>query len=117
MNRTLPPGDRGHRSVAPRRSSGFAGVVPGARGLVGGTEDPDGTTRKAAGVEAGDRVGGALRNLSLDRVAAFPTLCLSGNDREAHFLADGAGEKSAHRMCLPTGGFHQFGECRALGVP
>ena len=37
MNRTLPPGDRGHRSPDPGRASGPPGSLPGALRLVGGT--------------------------------------------------------------------------------
>jgi hypothetical protein len=38
VNRTLPPGDCGHRSADPGRASGPARAVLGACGLVGGTE-------------------------------------------------------------------------------
>jgi hypothetical protein len=37
MNRALPPGDCGHRGADSRWASGHAGIVPGARRLVGRT--------------------------------------------------------------------------------
>jgi hypothetical protein len=40
MNRTLPPGNRGHRKGAARRQSRCRRVVPGAVGLVGGASRP-----------------------------------------------------------------------------
>ncbi len=50
MNRTLPAGDRSHRSADPGWASRLAGLVPGTRGLERGTTShPPGRPKIAAG--------------------------------------------------------------------
>ena len=90
-HRALPPRDCGHRS---------------------GTE-----TRKAAGVESGGWRKAAWFGSGFDRIGPLAVLALGGCDLQAHFLAQGAADKSAHRMRLPTGRLHdllQRGAARSL---
>src|SRR5216684_8025761 len=48
------------------------------------------------------------RDSGLDGVAALAVFRLSGLDRQAHFLANGAADETANAVRQPTGGFHQF---------
>ena len=108
MNRTMPPGDCGHRSAAARRSPGRAGALLGALGLVGGAADSAGPAiRKAAGRNAGGLLERMHLSSGADGVVALPVLALGGDDLQAHLLANGAGEEPAHGMRLPAGGRHQ----------
>ena len=43
-----------------------------------------------------------------ERIAALPILDLGGRDRQAHLLAQDAGDKSPDRVSLPAGGFHEI---------
>src|SRR5450755_4897816 len=105
MNRALPPGDRGHRSSTPRRSSGSARALPGALRLVGGVANPAGpTTRKAAGVEAGGASERTWGQSGGDGVAAFAAFPFGGDDLQSQLLADRPGEEPAHGVRLPPRG-------------
>jgi hypothetical protein len=50
----------------------------------------------------------AWERLELDGVSALPVLALGGGNDETHFLADGAGQETAHGMGLPARSFQKF---------
>ena len=57
-----------------------------------------------------------MRILARDGVHAFSAAPLGGFDLQPHFLAEGSRKEAAHGVGLPAGGFHQFGQGRALGL-
>ena len=54
--------------------------------------------------------------LARDRVRAFSVATFGGFDPKTHFLAERSRKEAAHGVGLPAGGFHQFGQGRALGL-
>jgi len=64
-------------------------------------------TRKAAGVESGG-VDESVSRLRLDLVSPFSVPALSGKDGQAHLLAEGAADESAHAVSLPVGRCHDL---------
>ena len=116
MNRALPPRDRGDRNRNRYGQSRSARIVYGAFGLVSGTavHPKRGTPPN---VNPAASRSGARSGLGFDRVAAFSVLALRGLDFDAHFLSERARKKSAHRMRLPAGRFHQLLSRRAAGTP
>jgi hypothetical protein len=87
MNRVLSPRDRGNRVADSLRASRFAGIVPGALGLVGGIADsperkkPPGETQRLE-VKAMMLKSAVARHVSrflrrwARRVALFGLLCV-----------------------------------------
>src|ERR1700724_1857254 len=72
---------------------------------------------KAAGVESGGRRDETLFGSGLDGVAALPVSGPGGSDRQAHLLAQGAGDEAPDRMRVPAGCLHdllQAGPTRPL---
>src|ERR1700722_4453828 len=107
MNRTLPPGDCGHRSGDSHGSHRSAGALPGAIGLVSGvTHSPERAT--PPGWNPAARRNWRPYKSAFDRIAALAVLPLGGRNRQAHLLADGPGKESAQGMRLPAGRFEQF---------
>ena len=121
MNRSLPPGDRGHRGSDPCGKSGRGGAVPGTVGLVGRVaahQTGNGSeSRKArrGRSRAGNGRGG--RTLAADRVDSRAIVTLGRLDLQAHLLAQSAGDKTAHRVSLPTGSLYQLGQRGPRGLP
>ena len=50
------------------------------------------------------------------RVHAFSVATFGGFDPKTHFFAERSRKEAAHGVGLPAGGFHQFGQGRALGL-
>ena len=65
--------------------------------------------------QIGPRRGQRIRMLARGGVHTFPAVTFDGFDLESHFLAERFRKKAAHGVGLPAGGFHQFGQARALG--
>ena len=57
-----------------------------------------------------------MRMLARDGVHAFYAATFGGFDLQTHFLAERSRKEAAHGVGLPAGGFHQFGQGRALGL-
>ena len=57
-----------------------------------------------------------MRTLARDGVHAFPVSTFGGFDLQTHFLAERSRKEAEHGVGLPAGGFHQFGQGRALGL-
>ncbi len=107
MNRTLPPGDRGHRSGDSHGSHRSAGALPGAIGLVSGvTHSPERAT--PPGWNPAARRNWRPYKSAFDRIAALAVLPLRGNNGQAHFLTNGSRKEAAQRMRLPASGFEQL---------
>ena len=115
MNRTLPPGDYGHRNVDPFRASRAAGSLPGVNGLVGRVADsyrPE--TRKAAGVESGGGKNQASAGSAFDGVGALIADHLAGYGQPV-VLGQGAAcaEHGPRGVLLPAHFGHDLFEGRA----
>lgn len=63
--------------------------------------------------EGGGVVGPNVNLLAGDPVAALTGVAARALDLQAHLLAEGAGDESAHRVRLPVGGLLDFGHGRA----
>src|ERR1700674_6032485 len=57
-----------------------------------------------------------MRMLARNGVRAFSVATFGGFDLQPHFLAERSRKEAAHGVGLPAGGFHQFGQGRALGL-
>src|SRR6202521_639717 len=57
-----------------------------------------------------------MRMLARDGVPGFYAATFGGFDLQTHFLAERSRKEAAHGVGLPAGGFHQFGQGRALGL-
>jgi hypothetical protein len=118
MNRTLPPGDRGHRGPDSRWASGLAGAMPRLGGLVGGVAAAgrsDGPkTRKARRSRSRAGRGAGEAWLAVERVEPL-AIALFRLQLQAHLLTHRPGQESANRVRLPAGGLHGIDKQMHLG--